>query len=62
MVIATVRRVGPAPAWTKHVRLEWVGRGRGNTAGIFLAVIIQGGNNAPNLAIIPQYDRLPTMI
>ena len=28
----------------------------------FLAVIIQGGNNAPNSAIIPQYDRLPTMI
>ena len=43
-------------------RLRRTGIGRGNAAGIFLAVIIQGGNNAPNSAIIPQCDRLPTMI
>ena len=32
--------------------------GKGDVAGIFLDVIIQGGNNG----IIPQCDRIPTMI
>ena len=29
---------------------------------LFPSVIIQGGNNAPKSAIIPQCDRIPTMI
>ena len=32
----------------------------GTRLEFFLAVIIQGGINAPNSAIIPQCDRLPT--
>ena len=48
----------PAP----DTSLGQTGRVRRNATGVLLDVIIQGGNNAPKAAIIPQFRRIPTMI